>query len=155
MRKNRLPITAGKILDRLVMYGMKVPAGVESLPFYHIIKMLRHGLGMSQVQLAKRAGLAQSHLAEIELGHVDLQLSTLRKIFQALYCDTLVLPKFKKRPEIIIAERAKETARKKIARVSGSMALEDQLPDKIITRELIRSEEKRLTSRPSSEIWED
>lgn len=144
-----------RMFDRLVSYGMKAPGGVQSLPIHHLIKLLRHGLGMTQAQVARRAGLAQSHLAEIELGGVDPQLGTLRKIFHALSCDTLVVPRFTKRPDTIIAERVKVTARRKVARVSGSMALEKQLPDKSMTRKLVQIEEERLKGRPSSEIWEE
>lgn len=155
MKKTRLSVSEHRILDRLVAYGMKAPTGVESLPAHSAIKILRHGLGMTQTQLAKRAGLTQSHLAGIEQGRVDLQLSTLHKIFRAMDCETLLFPRFKQKPEAMIAQRAKEVARKKVARVSGSMALEKQLPDQSVIRELIKAEEKRLKDKPSSEIWEE
>lgn len=155
MKQRRLPVTESRILGRLVLYGMKAPEGIESLPVHHTIKILRRGLGMTQAQLAKRAGLVQSHLARIELGHVDLQISTLQRVFRALYCDSLVLPKFKIRPEEIVAGRVAETARKRVARVAGSMALEKQLPDDSMIRKLIRAEEERIKEKRSSEIWDD
>lgn len=155
MSKERLPISGRRTLDRLVSYGMKAPAGIESMPIHFVIKILRQGLGMTQAQLARRAKLAQSHVARIELGRFDFQLSTLQKIFQALGCNVLVFPRFKKKIAEIIAERARETAIKKIARVSGTMALEKQLPDQKMTRELIRGEAERLENSRSSEIWEE
>jgi transcriptional regulator with XRE-family HTH domain len=155
MGTKRLPISEQRVLGRVVSYGMKAPDGIASLQLHHVIVILRHGLGMTQAQLARRAGLVQSHVAEIELGHVDLQFSTLSKIFHALHCNPLVLPVFEKKPEAIIAERAKETAKRKIARVAGSMALEKQLPDARTTQKLIREEEQRLRKKPASEIWEE
>lgn len=142
-------------MERLASYGMKYPHAAETLPLHILIKMMRQGFGMTQTQLAKRAKLPQSHIAKIELGQVDLQFSTIQKIFQALNCSPLVLPQFKKKPDAIIAEHAKATAKRKVARVSGTMALEKQLPDKQLFDELVRHEEERLRNNPSSEIWEE
>lgn len=155
MKKERLPITARRLLNRLVSYGMKAPEGTDSLPVHSTIKILRLGLGMTQAQLAKRAGLVQSHLARIELGQVDLQISTLQKILRALYCEPMLLPKFKITPEEIVAGRVKETAKRRVARVSGSMALEKQLPDESMIHALILAEEERIKNNPSSKIWEE
>ena len=112
-------------------------------------------LGCRVVRLAARANLPQSHLAVIESGTVGLKLATLRKIFRALHGDLVIVARFRKTPAAMVAERIREVARKKIARVSGSMALEKQLPDDVMTKRLIKAEEERMLREPSTEIWEE
>lgn len=155
LRKDSLPVSSRKAMDHLVSCGKKVPEATKEFAPHVVIRMIRNALHMTQAQLAKRAGMPQSHLAKIETGKVDVQLSTLRRILRAMYCEAIVLPKFLKLPQDVLAERIKEVARRKIARVSGTMALEKQLPDDRMIRALIRSEEERLISRPSAEIWEE
>ncbi|MBI5209585.1 MAG: helix-turn-helix transcriptional regulator [Elusimicrobia bacterium] len=60
---------------------------------------------MTQRQLAGRAGVSQGNLASMEKGHFEPQLATLRKLFDALYCDLVVLPIPRKRISAVIAER--------------------------------------------------
>lgn len=57
-----------------------------------VIRELRKEQGLTQAQLARRAGLPQSHLAKIEAGKVDMQLSTLRRLFRALGRGLCVTP---------------------------------------------------------------
>ena len=85
----------------------------------------------------------------------DLQWSTLVRIFRALNCDALVVARALKTPKDAVRERVKETARRNVLRVTGTMALERQTPDDETISALIRSEEKRLLARPSSEMWKD
>lgn len=134
MSKERLPITRRRILKRLVSYGIKAPEAAQGLAPHVVIRAIRNGLRMTQAQLARRAGMPQSHVAKIETGKVDAQLSTLRKILRAMFCEMVLVPKFKKTPQAAIAGRVKEVARR---------------------RGLTRSEEKRLMSHPSSAIWEE
>ncbi len=53
------------------------------LPTPNDIKKLRLDLGLTQHELASRAGVSQPLIARIEAGDVDPRLSTLRKIFNA------------------------------------------------------------------------
>jgi predicted transcriptional regulator len=48
------------------------------------IKKLRIKLGMSQTDLAKKAGVSQAHIAKIETGKVDPRFSTVEKILRCL-----------------------------------------------------------------------
>lgn len=48
------------------------------------IALLRLQKGWSQAELAKRARTSQSYIARIELGNVDPQVSTVKKLAQAL-----------------------------------------------------------------------
>jgi len=48
------------------------------------IRQARKKLGITQTELAKRAGVSQAYIAKIESGQADPKLSTLRMISQAL-----------------------------------------------------------------------
>lgn len=49
----------------------------------YTLGVLREGFGLTQVALAERAGIAQSHVSKIE-NEGDVQLSTLRRYVEAL-----------------------------------------------------------------------
>jgi transcriptional regulator with XRE-family HTH domain len=120
-----------------------------------MLRTLRTALHMTQAQLANRAGMPQSHIARIEAGKADVQLGTLRKVFGALFCDFLLVPRMGRDFESVLDERIKEKARRNVSRISGTMALEKQLPEDETLQALIHSEESRLRAHPSSEIWDD
>lgn len=48
------------------------------------LRMLRKRAGLTQKELAKRAGISQSLVARVEAGNVDPRVSTLRKILNVL-----------------------------------------------------------------------
>jgi transcriptional regulator with XRE-family HTH domain len=137
---------------RLQEYASRAPS-VAELPPPALIRTLRAALHMNQAQLARRAGIPQSHLARIETGKGDAQVGTLRKIFAALGCDLLFVPKAKKDLGAVLEEAIQEKARRNVARVAGTMTLEKQTPDDETLRSLIASEIRRLRQNPTSEIW--
>lgn len=48
------------------------------------IKKLRKKVGMSQTELARKAGVSQAHVAKIESGKVDPRFSTVERILRCL-----------------------------------------------------------------------
>ena len=70
------------------------------------VKILRSYLRMTQVELAGRTKIAQSHLADIEAGKMEPQVSTLRRIFQAMSCDLTIRPEPVKPLEDVLRGRA-------------------------------------------------
>lgn len=48
------------------------------------LKMERINKGLTQEQLAERIGTKKSFISRVENGHVDIQLSTLARIFNGL-----------------------------------------------------------------------
>jgi transcriptional regulator with XRE-family HTH domain len=48
------------------------------------LKTLRESKGLTQEQLAKRAGISRAYLARLETGRHDPHLSRLRKLAKAL-----------------------------------------------------------------------
>ncbi len=155
MGRDKLPVTTQYRVERLVSYGKKIPEATGELAPHIVIRTIRNSLHMTQAQLAGRSEMPQSHLAKIETGKVDVQLSTLRRILRALNCEAVFLPKFQKAPREVLRQRIKEVARRKVARVVGAMALEQRKPDERMIRALRRSEELRLMARPTAEVWED
>ena len=55
-----------------------------SLPTPEELRQMRKKAGLTQKELAKRAGVSQSLIARIEAGTVDPRLSTLKRIIQAI-----------------------------------------------------------------------
>ena len=147
MRKDPFPITSRKILERLVACG--AAKGTEDLAPHVVIRTIRKALRMTQTQLARRAGMPQSHLAKTRDRQGGYQLSTLNKLLRAMFCEPMVLPRFQKTPQAALTERIKEVARLRVARAASSTSEDKNL------RGLIRSEEERLMREPSSEIWDE
>ena len=63
---------------------------------------------MSQADLARRSGVSKPIIVRFEAGRGDFQLGTIKRLFEAVFCDLLVLPKARKRPSDAIAERELE-----------------------------------------------
>lgn len=66
---------------------------------------------MSQAQLSLRAHVDQSHIARIELGKVEADLATLRRLFDGLFCDLLVVPKPRRELGDVLSERNADSRR--------------------------------------------
>lgn len=79
-------------LNELIVFIKRAPKAAGHPPAFYL-KALRGKLRMSQAQLARRSGVAQPQIARIESGGVEPDLSTLRRLFDALFCDTLVVPR--------------------------------------------------------------
>lgn len=155
MEKKVLSPMMRRTLDEVVNLAAHAPRELGEASAFTVLKSMRQALGMTQAQLARRAGITQSHLARIELGIVDPQLGTLRKLSKALFCDLLVIPSPKKSIESTLQERAEARARRNVARVSGTMALERQLPDDWAIKDMVQSEKLRLLRDRPSELWEE
>jgi predicted DNA-binding mobile mystery protein A len=92
------------------------------------VRTLRKVLGMTSSQLAKRLGVQQSRVSEIEKGEIDhkLTLKTLISTAQALGCrfEYAFIPE--KSIEQVLKERAYLLATEKVEYISHHMLLEDQ-----------------------------
>lgn len=142
------------ILDDIALSRLQIPASIEDSNRTpgDWIRILRNRLRMTQAELAKRAHITQPNLAAIESGKVDLQVSTLRRIYQGLWCDLSIEPQLQKPLEEMLRGRARAVALKRLQHTMGTMALEDQAPDKETFRRLLekrtddilRSRRKRI-----------
>ena len=75
-----------------------------------VLRRLRLDAGLTQQELADRAGLRQAHIATIEGGR-DVRLSTLSKIFQALNV------------EIVVKDKRSDALLKMLSRVDDKLDL--------------------------------
>lgn len=103
-KKSGVPIAHHRALNRLLVAGAVPPAALRLSPG-EWIRTLRVAYRMTQAQLALRSGVGQSHIAMIEKERLDPQAGTLRRLFDALFCDFVVLPLPRRRPSDVVAER--------------------------------------------------
>ena len=92
MREKKLTLTQKKILDTVAHYAIALPEELKKLPISILIRLLRKRLHMTQHNLAVRAKVPQSFIAKIESGREKPKLTTLEKIFSALFCEYVLIP---------------------------------------------------------------
>lgn len=91
-RLSRGSVVQLQAINELIRFVARAPkAAAHPTGFY--LRALRGKLRMSQAQLARRSGIDQGQIARIELGKIEAELKTLRKLFAAMFCDLLVIPK--------------------------------------------------------------
>lgn len=154
--RRKIPQSVGmsRVLSRFIDWAAHAPEGAADYAAHSLILLTRVRLGMTQAQLAKRCGLTQSHIANIENGKVDVQLSTLRRIFSALECRLVVAPQSSGDLDDILRRQARAVAIKRVKRVTGTMAMENQRPEEGMLEELIKAETEKLLQGRSSALWE-
>ncbi|MFI5346493.1 MAG: helix-turn-helix domain-containing protein [Elusimicrobiota bacterium] len=103
-RTTRVPIRHQRALNQTMLYTKHAPPQAFHDPIL-FLRALRSALRMSQAQLARRVGVPQAHIARLEAGALDPRLSTLRRLFDTMFCDLLVLPRPRKRPSDVLADR--------------------------------------------------
>lgn len=99
--------------------------------------------------------MPQSQVARFEAGRSDAQLGTARRLFSALGLELVVSAAAKTPLRKLLEERIRTVARKRVARVAATMALERQEPDARSLRALEDEEAARLRASGSSSIWDD
>lgn len=117
------------------------------------IRILRSYLRMTQVELSKRAKIAQSHLAAIEKGKIDPQVGTIRRIFNAMSCDLVIRPAPAKPLGEVLRGRARGVALKRLKQTMGSMALEKQAPDPEMFRQLLEKRTDEILADKRGRLW--
>lgn len=91
-------------------------------------KYVREALGMSVSQLAKRLGLRQSSVSELEKREIEgrVSLNKLREMANAMECDLVYSFVPRKPIEQIVFDQAKQKSLKSIELSDTHMVLEDQ-----------------------------
>jgi len=92
------------------------------------IKAVREALGMSTAQLAKRLGVKQPSVVDLEQSEAkgSIELATLRRVAEALDCKLVYALVPNKPLETMIRDRARLFAQRRRKPVEHSMLLEDQ-----------------------------
>jgi predicted DNA-binding mobile mystery protein A len=150
VKRKILTITDDMALARLS--EAQDDTGIEP-PHSEWILILRTYLRMTQAELAKRAGLPQSQIADIEGGKVNPQVRTLKRIFEALSCDLVIAPKPKKPLDEILRERARAIALKRLKQSMGTMALEGQAPDREVFLKLLEKRTDEILNDRREKLW--
>jgi predicted DNA-binding mobile mystery protein A len=122
-------------------------------PYNDWVRILRGYLRMTQTELAQRAGILQSHVVKIESGKGDIQINTLRKVFDALSCHLLIEPLPQKPLSEILRGRARTVALKRIKQSMGTMALEDQAPEGELFKQLLEKKTDEILSDRREKLW--
>ncbi len=117
------------------------------------IRLLRNYLRMTQAELAQRAKITQANLVAIESGKVDPRVGTLQRIYQGLSCHLSVEPRPKKSLEEILRGRARAVALKRLKKTMGTMALEEQAPEKEMFRKLLEKRTDDILRDPREKLW--
>ncbi len=136
---------AGKVLQKKL----------QGLSVGQLIPLIRRQLGMSQRILAARAGIQQSSVARIESEHFDTNISTLKKIVEAMECDLVVTIVPRTDLKTIRESQAKLKAEQKIRYLHGTMSLEKQAPNQKLLKELHDEEVKNLLDSLGSALWDE
>lgn len=92
------------------------------------IRAIRDALGMSALQLGTRLGVKPQSVADLEKSEAlgTIQLKTLRKAAEALDCTLVYALVPNSSLEKAVQTRAREIARKELARIGHTMDLEAQ-----------------------------
>ncbi|MBI4060663.1 MAG: helix-turn-helix transcriptional regulator [Elusimicrobia bacterium] len=109
-RLSRGSVVQLQAINELIRYATRAPKAASRPPGFYL-RALRGKMRMSQAQLARRSGVDQGQIARIELGGVEAELKTLRRLFDALFCDLLVIPKPRLHLGDALAERNAENRR--------------------------------------------
>ncbi len=151
MTKKRLNIVDEMALSRL---ALPVARPISEPSYSGWIRIIRHALRMTQVELARRARVSQPHLAGIERGKIDSQIGTLKRIFQALSCELVIEPRPNKPISDLLRERARSLALKRLKQSMGTMALEKQAPEPDVFRQLLEQRTNEILSDHSEKLWQ-
>lgn len=142
-------------IEELSQASKTVKVACKGLSIGSLIKSIRSQLGMSQSTVAKRAGIPQSTVSRVEQGKKDVSLSTLGKVLHALSCDLVIAPLMHDSISAIRRRQARKIAEKEVRYVTGTMNLENQQPDSLFMKNLLKQEEERLLHEPKAKLWDE
>jgi predicted DNA-binding mobile mystery protein A len=121
------------------------------------LRAVRDALGMTTAQFARRLGVSQPRIIELEKSEVggSVTLNTLQRAAEALGC-RLVYALVPERPLAdTVRERAEQVAERQLTAVEHTMRLEDQsVKGKAAGNELRQQFIQELLRRPAR-LWDD
>jgi predicted DNA-binding mobile mystery protein A len=118
------------------------------------IRILRDSLRMTQTELASRAKITQPHLVGIESGKTDPQISTVKRIFEAMSCDLVLEPRPRKPIKELLRGRARSIALKRLKQSMGTMALEQQAPEADVFKQLLEKRTDDILTDRREKLWQ-
>ncbi len=151
MRKHRLNIIDDMALSRL---QPEATGTLTDRSHAEWIRILRVYLRMTQRELGERSKISQPHLAGIESGRIDPQISTLRRIYEGLSCDLVVEPRPRKPLTQVLRGQARGLALKRLKHTMGTMALENQAPEEEVFRQLLEKRTNEILKDDRERLWQ-
>ncbi len=151
MRKHRLNIIDDMALSRL---QPEATGTLTDRSHAEWIRILRVYLRMTQRELAERSNISQPHLAAIESGRIDPQISTVRRIYEGLSCDLVVEPRPRKPLKEMLRGQARGLALKRLKHTMGTMALENQAPEEEVFRQLLEKRTNEILKDDRERLWQ-
>jgi DNA-binding XRE family transcriptional regulator len=103
-RFTRISLPHRQALNATLVYTSRAPEKARRDPAAYL-RALRVELRMSQAVLARRAGMTQAQIDRLEKGRADARLGTWRRVFEAMFCELLVVPLARRRPGDAVAEQ--------------------------------------------------
>lgn len=116
------------------------------------LKTIREIFCMTTIQLAKKLGVSQPRIVNMEKNERNIKISTMERIADTLNCEFVYAFIPREKIEDILYKQAKRKALKILSKVNKNMGLENQLAD---TEELTEDIIKELLNGNISRIWDD
>lgn len=143
------------IVDEMALSRLAPPETKTHEPSHgDWIRILRDSLRMTQAELASRAKITQPHLAGIESGKTDPQISTVKRIFEAMSCDLVLEPRPNKPIKEVLRGRARSVALKRLKQSMGTMALEHQAPEADVFKQLLEKRTDEILTDRREKLWQ-
>lgn len=121
------------------------------------LRAVRDALGMTTAQYARRLGVSQPRIVELEQSEASgsVTLNTLQRAAEALGCRLVYVLVPEKPLADTIRERAETVASRQLADVEHTMRLENQaVTDKQVSKNLLRERVEELLRRPAR-LWDE
>ena len=137
MDRRQSAAEARRSLDRTLEPLLKLP---RRRPQRGWVRAIRDSLGMTAEQLGDRIGVTQSTIQRLETSEAadTIQLNSLRRLAEGLGCELVYVLAPRETLSATYNAAARDVARRELARVSHSMALEDQAVDDAGDEERLR-----------------
>lgn len=119
------------------------------------LRAIRHALGMSTSQLARRLGISQPRVLKLEKAEIDgsVTLASLRKAAEALGCEFVYALVPREPLEDMVRKQADRVAKAELRSVSHTMALEKQRTGKAVESQQLKTLRERLLAGPRRRLW--
>lgn len=132
-------------------------ADLPSRPPSGWIKAVREGLGMAATHLAERLGVTTSTVTRLETSEADdtISLGSLRRAAEALGCELQYALVPKQRLSEILENRALSLARRQMAAISHTMALEAQATSRETVEAQTRTLAEDLLKGSRRALWKE
>jgi transcriptional regulator with XRE-family HTH domain len=104
--RTKVSVIHRRVLNVTLTWTRRLPDQAQHEPSVYI-RALRSALRMSQDSLSKRSGVPQARICRLEAGG-NVGMETLRRLFAALFCDLIVIPKARVMPSEALARRELE-----------------------------------------------